>query len=129
MVLTIFLLHDIICSEDGKMSEYGSGRKTAFIVVLALFVIECAAFALLSWSGQTAGKSVAIAVSGLFLAALFFFIHKFLVKNEKLQYKKYSLLKLLVYFLILELYEILFFVNYLLILALVQYQLVINFPN
>ena len=65
------------------MSEYGSGRKTAFIVVLALFVIECAAFALLSWSGQTAGKSVAIAVSGLFLAALFFFIHKFLVKNEK----------------------------------------------
>ena len=65
------------------MSEYGSGRKTAFIVVLALFVIECAAFALLSWSGQTTGKSVAIAVSGLFLAALFFFIHKFLVKNEK----------------------------------------------
>ena len=83
MVLNIFLVHNIICAEDRIMSDYGSGRKTALIVVLALFVIECAAFALLSWSGQTAGKSVAIAVSGLFLAALFFFIHKFLVKNEK----------------------------------------------
>ena len=65
------------------MNSDGTGRKIALITVLAIFVIDCAAFALLSWNGQTAGKSAAIAVSGLFLAVLIFFIHRYLVHNEK----------------------------------------------
>ena len=65
------------------MGNGGSGRKAALLIVLAVFVIDSLAFALLSWNGQTAGKSIAIAVGGLLMAVLFFFMHKFLMHSEK----------------------------------------------
>ena len=50
------------------MSEYGSGRKTAFIVVLALFVIECAFLVKNEKYVKATGLIIAVGLSDLALA-------------------------------------------------------------